>query len=174
MINMQFDMPARLNQSFFNRHTVDVAQDLIGKILVVNGIHSIITETESYRGKDDPASHAFNATARSQIMFGSPGFTYVYMIYGMHFCLNFITEKAGLPGAVLIRGARLTNSPYDNLNGPGKLCRYFNITKALHNIDVTMNDNIYVCDSDIKYEIQSTPRIGITKGQDKLWRFIAT
>ena len=97
-----------LRQSFFARNTITVARELVGCLLVVEGdggkVSGRIVEVEAYEGEGDPASHAANGrTPRSEIMFGPPGFAYVYLIYGMHHCLNFVTEAEGTAGAVLIR-----------------------------------------------------------------------
>lgn len=130
-----------------------------------------ITETEAYRGTDDPASHAYRGrTKRSAIMFGPPGYSYVYMIYGMYFCLNIVTEELGQPAAVLVRGLKL---PEINLNGPGKLCRHLQLTTKHNAINLMQNCFFYVT-SGIQIERYRTmSRVGIKQGQDKLWRFIA-
>lgn len=162
----------KLKYEFFNRNTVDVAVDLLGKKLVFNNIQGIITETEAYRGMDDPASHAYRGpTKRSRIIFDRVGYSYVYLIYGMYHCLNFITEKAGTAGAVLIRGVRLTTSPHIILDGPGKLCRHFGITREHNDIDITNNNNFYLLPGIKISSYKTTPRIGISAAKEKLWRF---
>ncbi|UCE23194.1 MAG: DNA-3-methyladenine glycosylase, partial [Candidatus Zixiibacteriota bacterium] len=100
----------KLPRSFYNRPTIEVARDLIGKYIVyasTAGLMSArIAEVEAYIGKDDPACHAARGkTRRNAVMFGKPGFTYIYFIYGMYHCLNFVTEKEGHPAAVLLRAA---------------------------------------------------------------------
>lgn len=163
----------KLDYNFFNRHVVNVAQDLLGQQLVFGPHAGIITETEAYRGFDDPASHAFRGkTPRASIMFGPPGRTYVYFIYGMYHCLNIVTEQEGSPSAVLIRGIQLTTPPFTHLNGPGKICRDLKITKEHNGIDITKNNNFYVKSCSSIQDYQSTPRIGIRVGTDKLWRFV--
>ena len=103
----------KADHSFYNRHVVEVAQDLLGMTLVFKEHRALITETEAYRGIDDGASHAFNGpTPRSQVMFGAPGMSYVYFIYGMYHCLNIVTEPEGHPSAVLIRGVKLLDAPH--------------------------------------------------------------
>ena len=95
----------KLCDDFYNRSVVEVAQDLLGKTLVFFNFRGVITETEAYRGADDEASHAFKGpTPRSSIMYGPPGYSYVYLIYGLYHCLNIVTEAEGNPAAVLIRG----------------------------------------------------------------------
>lgn len=158
-----------LTSSFYERHCVKVAQDLVGQILVFQGVEGIITETEAYRGSDDAASHAFKGpTPRSQIMFGPPGYSYVYLIYGMYYCLNITTEPEHSPSAVLIRGLKL---PLIHLNGPGKVCRHLNITKAHHGIFLNKN-TFHVKENKNPISFTATPRIGIKRAQDKLWRFV--
>lgn len=164
----------RLDRDFFNRPCPEVARDLLGQTLVFKNFSGIITETESYRGSDDPASHAFKgSTPRTQVMFGKPGISYVYLIYGMYHCLNFVTEEEGAPSAVLIRGLKLITPTAKLLDGPGKLCRELSINKFHNNIDLTLSDDFYIAKSEAINEFDVTPRIGIKVGLDKLWRFVA-
>jgi len=144
----------RLNRKFFNRKTEIIAEDLLGKYLVretVNGnMVGKIVEVEAYIGPNDKTSHSYNykKTERTKIMYGKPGTLYVYFIYGMYFCLNVITEPEGMPCAVLVRklypidGIELMienrkvnlGKNFKNLiDGPGKLCMAFNITKEEFN-----------------------------------------
>src|SRR4051812_34449397 len=120
----------KIDKSFYNRPTLKVAQDLLGCFLVrkINGkkLKVMITETEAYIGESDLASHArFGRTKRSEVMYGEPGNWYVYLIYGMHWLLNVITEEKDKPAAVLIRCA-ITEEGL-NLNGPGKITKYLQI-----------------------------------------------
>jgi len=148
----------KLTHEFYNRHVVEVAKDLLGKELVVGDFRGIITETEAYRGSDDEASHAARGiTERSKIMFGPAGYVYIYIIYGMYYCLNIVTEEAGQASAVLIRGIRL---PDVNLNGPGKVCRHLNITKTDNGINLAESDYIYLTDGERVSNFTTTPRIG--------------
>lgn len=166
-------MAERLSRDFFNRPTLKVAQELLGKIMVFGSVGGIITETEAYIGKDDPASHAFRGkTSRTAVMFGPPGFTYVYFIYGMYHCLNFTTEEEGTAGGVLIRGVQLITPSPLFLNGPGKLCRHLGITRDHNGIDLINHEHFFVKDSPFNPLFEATPRIGITKAQEKLWRFV--
>jgi DNA-3-methyladenine glycosylase len=160
----------RLSQRFYQRHVVEVAKDLLGKTLVFKEFKGIITETEAYRGAEDEASHACRGiTSRSEIMFGDPGYSYVYLIYGMYHCLNVVTEKKGQPSAVLIRGLQL---PHIHLDGPGKICKYLNITKTHNGIHLISNPDFYLTQGIIPVAYKATPRIGIKKATDKLWRFV--
>lgn len=162
----------RLTRDFFNRPTLEVARDLLGKHLVFGDREGRITEVEAYIGDgSDPACHAHRGkTERNQVMFGPPGHSYVYFIYGMYHCLNFVTEPEGVAAAVLIRGL-----DGEKLDGPGKLCREFNITKNHNGIDLCEDENFYVEDrGESPSEIEATPRIGIKEGKDLLWRFLLT
>jgi DNA-3-methyladenine glycosylase len=160
----------QLGYDFYNRHVTDVAQDLLGKRLVWGEFEGIITETEAYRGMDDAASHAARGlTARSEIMFGPPGHVYVYLIYGIYHCLNIVTDAPGQPSAVLIRSIK---SPEIYLNGPGKICRYLDINKSHNNLNLTTSSNAYVTQGIVPEKCLITPRVGIKKATDKLWRFV--
>lgn len=168
----------KLQREFFKRDTLQVAKDLLGKKLVFDGKECIITETEAYIGTEDEACHAAcGKTKRNAVMFGDAGFSYVYLIYGMYHCLNFITEEAGKPCAVLIRGAELTDSDSNlksqvKLDGPAKLCRYLGITKNDSEIDITTSAKFYIYNTNSSPQYSATPRIGIKKATDKLRRFV--
>lgn len=160
----------RLMRDFFNRDTIQVAKDLLGKKLFFHGKDGIITETEAYRGTDDPASHAYRSrTPRNDIMFKEPGFAYVYFTYGMHNMLNFVTEEDGTAAAVLIRGIKTKDGLFD---GPAKLTKHFGITKEHNKTDITTNINFGVLDTDIKPKFETSSRIGIKQGTDLMWRFV--
>jgi len=166
-------MSKRLSRDFFTLPTLTVAQKLLGKIMVFGNAAGLITETEAYIGLTDPACHAARGkTPRNTVMFGPAGFSYVYFIYGMYHCLNFVTEEEGMPAAVLVRGLMLIKPSPLHLNGPGKLCRHLGITRAHNAIDVTESESFYVKDSPLTPTYEATPRIGISKGQEKLWRFV--
>lgn len=187
-----------LPQAFYERSTLAVARDLLGKVLWVRANPDFpfddpraevtagrIVETEAYFG-DDPASHsARGETPRAAIMFGNPGVAYVYFIYGMYEMLNFVTEPAGSPGAVLIRAVepvfglplmeRRRGFPKSRLaNGPGKLCRAMGIQMA-HN-GLSLSGPVFrVCDDGYRPDsISSSGRIGIRKATEKPWRFFTT
>lgn len=163
----------RLGRDFFFNSTLCVAKDLLGKVLVYKSYKGIITETEAYVGQEDPACHAAKGkTLRNAIMFGPPGHSYVYMIYGMYFCLNIVTEQENFPAAVLIRGMHVFTPENKRLNGPGKLCRYLGITKVHNGVDLVTSQEFYVKDANYKPSYVATPRVGIKVAQDRLWRFL--
>jgi DNA-3-methyladenine glycosylase len=178
-------------RSFYARDTVDVAQDLLGKILVrkIDGItvSGMITETEAYGYKDDAASHSFSGmTERNKAMFGEVGRAYVYFTYGMHYCVNVVARSAdSKAGAVLIRSLvpqrgidfmskqRKITLVSSLTNGPAKLTQALNITKREYGEDLTKRSNLYVIDGlEIKKSlIKAGPRIGIKKATDRNWNF---
>ena len=163
----------RLPSEFFNRPTLSEAKELLGKIMVYGKYAGVITETEAYIGQDDPACHAARGkTPRNSVMFGPAGVSYVYFIYGMYHCLNFVTEEEGKAAAVLIRGLMLLEPSQEHLNGPGKLCRHLGITCEHNGLDLGQSEFFYVKDSPLSPPFEATPRIGIRQGQDKLWRFV--
>ena len=169
---------AKLTADFYNADTVDTARRLLGKILVrrIENSNIIlageITETEAYIGRCDKACHAYGykKTERTRTLFMSPGHAYIYMIYGMYHCLNFVTEPEGEPAAVLIRGmapltgvsemwrrrygaAEPTRSRIRGfLNGPGKICQALDLTRAQNGMDLT-GDILFVCDSPLDLNI---------------------
>lgn len=160
----------KLADEFYNRNVVEVARELLGKQLVCGEFQGIITETEAYRGYDDEASHAFRGiTNRSKIMFGPSGYAYVYIIYGMYYCLNIVAETDGQAAAVLIRGIKL---PSIHLDGPGKTCRHLGITKEHNGINLIKSDYLYLTEGIENPDCLTTPRIGIQKAKDKPWRFV--
>ena len=161
----------KLTYNFYKNHVVKVARELLGKKLVYGCHEGIITETEAYRGKDDEASHAYRGmTQRSAIMFGPPGYAYVYIIYGLYYCLNIVTEKEGQPGAVLIRSLQLSHL---HLKGPGRVCRYLGITKQDNGTNVMESNHLYITHGISIPDISVTSRIGICKAMEKPWRFAA-
>ena len=162
----------RLTRKFFAQPTLKAAQKRLGQRIVFGKQSGIITETEAYIGEDDPACHACRGiTPRTRVMFGPPGHSYIYLIYGMYHCLNFVTEQEGFPAAVLIRG--IIGDDGVHYDGPGKLCRYFGLTKEQNGIDLVTDKNFYIEKTNQTPKFESTPRIGIRVGTDKLWRFVA-
>lgn len=188
-------MAARLPREFYARDTLDVARDLLGKRLVRldDGVRlsGRITEVEAYIGEDDRASHASpGPTARNAPMYGPPGYTYVYLIYGVHHCLNIVTEREGFPAAILIRALE----PLEGLEtiqqrrglhhlspsltcGPGRLCAALNIDRRLNACDLCAADALlWIEDAEAVPETQvaRSPRIGVRGDQAALearWRF---
>ena len=180
-----------LSRSFYARDTVDVARDLVGMMLVRKignkTISGIITETEAYRYKDDPASHSFSGlTERNKAMFGSVGIAYVYFTYGMHYCMNAVARNGNYEaGAVLIRALepkeginfmvkqRKIDKISNLTNGPAKLTQALQITKKQYGKDLTKPSSLFIADG-IKIkesDIVKRPRVGIKKATDKLWNF---
>lgn len=171
-IPLPLSQPAiRLDNTFYHRDVVTVAQELIGKRLVWHGWEGIITETEAYGDECDAASHAARGiTPRSAIMFGPPGYVYVYLIYGMYHCLNIVTDDTGQAGAVLIRGLSIGEL---HLDGPGKICLHLAITKSHNGLPLGTNEACYLT-TGIAANYEALPRVGINKATDKLWRFRMT
>ena len=161
----------KLGRDFYDRDTRTVARDLLGKYLirVWNGVPLAVrlTETEAYIGRMDKACHAYNyrRTKRTETLFAPPGTAYIYLIYGMYHCLNFVTEAEGEPAAVLIRGGearcgtelmarnrfgkgREELSPHQKknfLNGPGKLCKALALTRRENGASL-LGEDLFVCD----------------------------
>lgn len=162
---------SRLGRSFFLCPTLQVAQNLLGKRLIFQNFSGIITETEAYHQDNDPACHAYRGkTPRNAPMFMDGGYSYIYFIYGMYYCLNIVTESEGTAAAILIRGMKMDTGLH--LNGPGKLCRHLGLNKAHNAIDLVTSDQFYVMDNKPTPDFIATPRIGIRQGADKLWRFV--
>jgi DNA-3-methyladenine glycosylase len=160
---------APLPREFYARPTELVARALLGKILVRRlgrrTMHARIVEVEAYLGERDLASHARRGpTPRTTIMFGPPGHLYVYLVYGMHHCMNFVTESDGVAGAVLIRAAAPldpteTPRPY---SGPGKLCAGLGVTIADKGLDLTAGAGLFVADDDAPApRVATSARIGV-------------
>src|ERR1700684_2331296 len=147
-----------LPRSFYARGTVDVARDLLGKVLVHGGTAGIIVETEAYLGGDDLASHsAVGITDRTRVIFGPAGHAYVYLSYGIHDCMNIVAEPAGTPGCVLLRALEpiegldamrvrrpRARTDRDLASGPGKLTRALGITRKHTGADLTRGDLVVI------------------------------
>jgi DNA-3-methyladenine glycosylase len=176
-----------LPRSFYNRRTVEVARELLGKILVHGRTAGMIVETEAYLGGDDLAAHsARGITNRTRVIFGPPGHAYVYFIYGMHECLNLVAEPDGKPGCVLIRAAEplaginvmkrrrpAARSIEKLASGPGNLTRVFGITRAQNGTDVTRGSLVVRgWKKEPTFDIKVTPRIGIRQCADWPLRFV--
>jgi DNA-3-methyladenine glycosylase len=182
-------------QEFFARDTVTVARELVGARLYVVGAQGElcgrIVETEAYLGENDPASHAGRGpTPRCRIMFGPPAVAYVYFIYGVHHCLNFVTEPEGTAGAVLIRALEPVQGHQrmarnrgldpgrfrdrDLCSGPGKLCQALGIDQPWNGtpLDGSTGRAIWVSPPRRRpADVAATPRIGIRQAADRLFRF---
>ncbi|MCC6139604.1 MAG: DNA-3-methyladenine glycosylase [Nitrospira sp.] len=168
-----------LPQAYFSRPTVQVARSLIGKYLVrsLDGreIAGRIIEVEAYVGPQDKACHASKGrTQRTEVLFGPSGMAYVYLIYGMHHCLNVVTEGEGFPAAVLIRAIDIDGQLID---GPGRLCRALGIDRSLNRIDLTAQGDLWFEDRGgrvLRKQVAALPRIGVDYAgawAKKPWRF---
>jgi DNA-3-methyladenine glycosylase len=176
-----------LPRSFYDRPTVEVARDLIGKVLAHGQTAGVIVESEAYLGTSDLAAHASRGiTPRTRVIFGPPGHAYVYFIYGRYACMNLVCESEGTAGAVLIRaleplegialmrerrpGARRVE---ELASGPGKLTLALGITRAHNGADVTRGSLVVRQPAVARaVEIVVTPRIGITACADLPLRFL--
>lgn len=170
-----------LDRRFFDRPVLDVSRDLIGAVLLFDGVGGPIVEVEAY-DQGDPASHSFRGpTPRNAVMFGEPGHAYVYKIYGMHFCLNFVCRPGS---AVLIRALQ----PAEGLermherrggvgerqlcSGPGKLAQALGIDLRQNGLALDMPP-FALLPAETRHDVATGPRIGITKGVETPWRFVA-
>ena len=183
-------MPAPHPPGFYARSAEDVARDLLGDIVVstVDGVRTSgrIVEAEAYIGPEDDASHAaarIGRTQRNGAMYGPPGLAYVYLIYGMYWCLNTVTTREDFPAAVLIRALeplegtetmrarRAGRSDRDLARGPGRLCQALGINGAL-NAHFLDREPLVILPGEPVRDIVATPRIGITRAADWPLRFI--
>jgi DNA-3-methyladenine glycosylase len=203
---MKFDSPAGtgklslgtpLPRDFFSRDPRIVGRELLGKILVRREarkkLAGRVVEVEAYLGKDDPAAHSFiGPTARNQVMFGPPGFAYVYFIYGNHYCLNVSCQPEGQASAVLFRALEpvagieemarrrglIIESRRDLpklTSGPGRMAEALGVTRTRDNgkdLTSTRSDLWLADDGFVPENITVTKRIGITKAAERPWRYI--
>jgi DNA-3-methyladenine glycosylase len=160
-------LPKKLSRDFYNRNTTTVARELLGKYLVHrhHGVEKIgkIVETEAYLGPHDLAAHsAKGRTKRTEVMFGPPGHAYVYMIYGLYYCVNVVTEEEGHASAVLLRALEPVQGITSRTQGPGLLCKAMDIDKRLHGHDMLSND-FYIAEipEQPPFDIVKKPRIGV-------------
>jgi DNA-3-methyladenine glycosylase len=186
-----------IDREWFNRSAIDVAPDLIGCTLVRQlpdgqQLRGLIVETEAYQ-TGDPACHAYQKqTKRNRVMFGAPGYVYVYLIYGMYHCVNVVTDRDGEASAVLVRALQLESesvsmisiSPKEKLErvaaGPGKLCRVMQIDLSLYGTKLEQDQPLWIeqkstdfqamLDID-RHQLIQTTRIGLTKGVELPWRW---
>jgi DNA-3-methyladenine glycosylase len=184
-----------LQESFYQQDTITVAREFLGKILVHKSSEGTtagrIVETEAYRGPEDAAAHSFRGrrTARNEVMFGEKGRAYVYFIYGLYYCINITAgDMPGKPEAVLIRALEPVTGEdlmakrrgrkvgaVDLTNGPGKLCRAMDISKAQNKADLT-TPPLYLQDAPVisQENIVETTRIGVDYSgawKNKRWRY---
>ena len=181
-----------LTRSFFDRDTAVVAQELLGKPFICKlnetPIYGRIVETEAYQS-DDEACHAYKGISkRNAALFGPVGHTYVYLCYGIHYCLNIVSRNtANLPaGGVLIRGILQLDSEKNSsqgvsdthrIDGPGRTAKALSITTQHIGIDVTDTSSqlvVYDGSAVAATQVAITPRIGLSKGTNKLWRYVYT
>jgi DNA-3-methyladenine glycosylase len=190
-------MSVVIDREWFNRVAIDVAPDLIGCTLVrqlPDGqlLRGLIVETEAYQA-GDPACHAYQKlTKRNKVMFGAPGYVYVYLIYGIYYCVNIVTDRDGEASAVLIRALLLepeslkmiSISPKEKLErvaaGPGKLCRVMEIDLSFYGAKLDQDQSLWIkgrsadfqalLDGD-RHQLVQTTRIGLTKGAELPWRW---
>jgi DNA-3-methyladenine glycosylase len=182
-----------LGRQFFARDTLTVARELLGQRLVrlVEGrrVSGRIVEVEAYIGEQDAACHASaGRTQRTEIMYGPPGHAYVYFIYGMHHCLNVVTEREGFPAAVLIRGVepqeglevmranRPDRADSELTNGPAKLCQALRIDGRLNGVDLCTSKELFLerAGPALEADIVAAPRVGVRGDEVALnvpWRF---
>jgi DNA-3-methyladenine glycosylase len=191
----------KLEREFYSRDSVTVAKELLGKYLayVVDDEELIgkIVEVEAYMGPEDKAAHSYNnrRTERNEVMYGPPGFAYVYIIYGMYNCMNVVVKEIGIPQAILIRALEPVkgldkmsryrySKNYEELSrreiigltsGPGKLCKAFSIDRAQNGLDLC-GDIIYILKDEKEeiFDMVSTTRINIDyaeEAKDYPWRF---
>jgi DNA-3-methyladenine glycosylase len=172
----------RLRRSFFARSVHDVAPELVGATLLVDGVGGTIVEVEAY-DHEDPAAHGYGGqTARNASMFGPPGHAYVYRSYGIHWCLNFVCEAAGSASAVLIRALEPTHrlevmrqrrgvdDPRLLCAGPGRLCQALGVTRDHDGVPLDRPPfELHARARDV--EVVAAPRIGITRAADRPWRY---
>lgn len=169
-------MNKKLSENFFRRDCLEVAPDLVGKILVrrlSDGtiIKERISETEAYRGEEDKACHASKGkTKRTEILYGESGMIYVYLCYGIHWLMNITTGEKDNPQCVLIRAGKVHN-------GPAKLTKYLQIDGSFNNYKICGNPDIWIEDDGFRPEIKTASRVGIDYAGDYWknieWRFIA-
>ena len=162
----------RLNYDFFHRPCLEVAHDLVGKLLIHNGEMLRISETEAYCGAADTACHAHKGrTKRTEVMYGDAGTIYIYLCYGMHWLLNIVTGEKEQPEAVLIRAC--VEAP-----GPGRLTKKLGITGTLNGKSVVDSEELWLADDGFVCNVSTDKRVGIgyasQEDQERLWRFKLT
>jgi DNA-3-methyladenine glycosylase len=159
--------PSPLPRAFYDRNTVVVARELLGKriVLAADGVARVarIVEVEAYLGPHDLAAHsARGRTERTRVMFGPPGHAYVYLVYGMHWCMNVVTEREGHASAVLLRAVEPVENVSGRTDGPGRLCRAMGIYRRMNGHDLT-GGNFFIASPEGKetFPIVKRPRVGV-------------
>jgi DNA-3-methyladenine glycosylase len=176
-----------LARRFFDRPVVEVASDLLGRVLVHDGVAVRLSEVEAYAGPLDPASHAYRGvTPRTAVMFGPPGHAYVYFTYGMHFCVNLVCGPEGTASAVLLRAGEIVggtgtarerrprSTDRDLARGPARLCLALGIAREQNGLDVCSPDGPLRITPGEPVDpslIRTGPRTGVNGGKDTPWRF---
>ncbi len=161
---------AKLEERFYHRPCVEVARDLVGKVLVFRGRRLRISETEAYCGEADTACHASRGrTQRTEVLYRQAGTVYVYLCYGIHWVLNVVTGEEGQPEAVLIRAC--VEAP-----GPGRLTKALGITGAQNRSSIADSDELWIEDDGFSCAVRTDKRVGIgyasLEDQQRPWRFI--
>jgi DNA-3-methyladenine glycosylase len=172
-----------IDKEFFARSVHEVAPDLLGTTLLVDGVGGIVVEVEAY-DHEDPASHGYRGrTARNEAMFGPPGHAYVYRSYGIHWCLNLVCEDDGVPSAVLVRALEPTSgleamrarrgvdSPRLLCAGPGRLCQALGVTREHDGLELDAPP-FEILPRANEPSIVATTRIGITRAAELPWRYV--
>jgi DNA-3-methyladenine glycosylase len=175
-----------LPRAFYDRPSLQVARDLLGTVLVGDGVALRLTEVEAYDGPNDPASHAYRGeTARNAVMFGPPGHVYVYFTYGMHFCVNLVCGPPGVPAAVLLRAGEIVagldiatsrrpkSTTRDLARGPARLTQALAINRDFNGVDVTRPRaalRVMAGDSVDDALVRCGPRVGVSQAADRPWR----
>jgi DNA-3-methyladenine glycosylase len=170
-----------LKREFYLQPTLKVARELLGKKLCYSGLEGRITETEAYLQNDKACHASCGMTERNRVMFGPPGHAYVYFTYGMHYCMNVVTQAEGIAEAVLIRAVEPLKGVEQMIknrgrneyiaDGPAKLCQAFGVDKKLNGADMTQGKFVIRDDGFKPKGIKKSGRIGIKLDADKLWRF---
>lgn len=159
-----------LPYEFYHRHALEVAPDLVGKLLIHNGISLRISETEAYCGESDTACHAHKGrTKRTEVLYADAGTIYIYLCYGMHWLMNVITGNENDPQGVLIRACV-------DAEGPGKLTKKLGITGEMNRQSIVSSGVLWIADDGFPCNVRTGKRVGIgyasREDQDRPWRFI--
>jgi DNA-3-methyladenine glycosylase len=174
--------PRVISRAFFGRAPEVVAPELLGCVLTGGGVSVRLTEVEAYSGALDSASHAYRGrTERNAVMFGPPGFVYVYFTYGMHFCMNLVCLEPGVAGAVLLRAGEVVSGSSvaaarrgrstDLARGPARLCQALGVDRSFNGVDVCSAGPLSLVRGSSVGPVLSGPRTGISTAREVPWRF---